>query len=90
VPWDGPLCIGRETSTGDLAAQIARFPNVSRRHAELGWHEGRLVVTDLSSTNGTFLNGQRLPAELPQPVADGDTVRFAASLSARVRIAGPA
>jgi hypothetical protein len=32
-------------------------PNVSRRHAALFWSEGRVVVEDLDSTNGTMVNG---------------------------------
>jgi len=90
VPADGPLRIGRETSPGEMAARLAQYPNVSRRHAELRWRDGRLVLTDLTSTNRTFVNGQPLPAERPHPVADGDTVRFAAHLAATVQIVGPA
>lgn len=32
-------------------------PNVSRRHAAIFWAEGRLMVMDLDSTNGTMVNG---------------------------------
>jgi pSer/pThr/pTyr-binding forkhead associated (FHA) protein len=32
-------------------------PNVSRRHAAVFWSEGRIVVEDLDSTNGTMVNG---------------------------------
>lgn len=35
---------------------------VSRRHAKLSTFHGRLVLEDLGSTNGTFVNGQRLSA----------------------------
>jgi hypothetical protein len=35
-------------------------PNVSRRHAELRRENGGWVVTDLASTNGVKVNGQRV------------------------------
>jgi pSer/pThr/pTyr-binding forkhead associated (FHA) protein len=33
--------------------------SVSRRHARVFPHHGRVVVHDLGSRNGTFVNGQR-------------------------------
>ncbi len=35
-------------------------PLVSRRHAEVTWSNGRAYLKDLHSTNGTFVNGERL------------------------------
>ncbi len=48
--------------------------SASRRHAEIYCHDGSLVITDLESTNGTFVNHQRLA----QPVAlrSGDQIRI--------------
>ena len=34
-------------------------PRVSRRHARLTWLDGRCVLEDLGSKNGTFVNGER-------------------------------
>ncbi|MBM4345653.1 MAG: FHA domain-containing protein, partial [Deltaproteobacteria bacterium] len=34
--------------------------SVSRQHARIIWHEGRYVLEDLGSSNGTFFNGDRL------------------------------
>jgi pSer/pThr/pTyr-binding forkhead associated (FHA) protein len=36
------------------------LPSVSRRHCELYMEKGRLMVRDLGSRNGTFLNGGRV------------------------------
>ena len=33
-------------------------PGVSRHHAELRVEDGEVVLVDLGSTNGTFVNGQ--------------------------------
>ncbi len=43
-------------------------PHVSRLHASLAADKGRVVLADLGSANGTFVNGRRLarPAELNQ------------------------
>jgi len=53
-----------------------REDTVSRLHAALVWKEGRLVLEDLGSSNGTYLNGVRVLE--PQSVASGDTLRFGA------------
>lgn len=48
----------------------ANFKNVSRNHAQLSIHEGKLYVMDLESTNGTFVGSKRIgvyeKTELPQ------------------------
>ncbi|MFK7804649.1 MAG: FHA domain-containing protein [Anaerolineae bacterium] len=51
---------------------------VSRNHAVLKPDEQGegMVVLDLNSTNGTFLNQYRLPPELPYPVKNGDEIQF--------------
>ncbi|MEJ2533730.1 MAG: FHA domain-containing protein [Halioglobus sp.] len=48
---------------------------LSRRHAHFFIRGGKLWLEDLGSTNGTFLNGERLD-EHARPLADGDTVVF--------------
>lgn len=48
-------------------------PSVSRNHALLDVHEGRLLVRDEGSSNGTFVNGERVQARTLQP---GDVVAF--------------
>lgn len=50
---------------------------VSRRHACFLWHEQTLLLTDLSSTNGTYLNLARLRPGFQYVVECGDEVRFA-------------
>ena len=47
---------------------------LSGQHAYIQFHEGNLLVSDYGSTNGTFLNGQRL-ADKPRPLSWGDTLR---------------
>jgi len=56
--------IGRENA-GTAQGLVLPHPSISRHHAELRLQEGRLVVSDLDSTNGTRLNGVAcLPGEV--------------------------
>jgi signal transduction histidine kinase/pSer/pThr/pTyr-binding forkhead associated (FHA) protein len=49
--------------------------SVSRFHARLDFENGVWLLTDLNSSNGTFLNGQRLGPE-SRPVSDRDRITF--------------
>jgi pSer/pThr/pTyr-binding forkhead associated (FHA) protein len=49
---------------------------VSRRHARLDVTAHRVVLTDLGSGNGTFVNGERLQAQAPRELSGGETVDF--------------
>jgi len=49
---------------------------VSRRHAQIVWDGARCSVTDLGSSNGTFVNGRRLMPNVPEPLLPGDRVSF--------------
>lgn len=46
-------------------------PGVSRVHCKLDYLGGSCTLTDLGSSNGTFLNGQRLAPNVPMPLAPG-------------------
>jgi pSer/pThr/pTyr-binding forkhead associated (FHA) protein len=48
--------------------------SVSTTHAKLQRREGVFVLVDLDSTNGTFVDGERVKGEAP--LAPGATVRF--------------
>jgi len=56
-------------------------PSVSRRHAAVELHDGRMTLLDLGSTNGTYLNGTRIHGAAALHV--GDVVSFG-SVEARV------
>jgi pSer/pThr/pTyr-binding forkhead associated (FHA) protein len=49
-------------------------PSVSTAHAKLQRREGVWVLVDLDSTNGTFVDGERVKGEAP--LAPGAVVRF--------------
>jgi len=50
-------------------------PSISSLHAEIRREDDRLVLADLGSTNGTFVNNRRLDA--PLALAEGDIVHLA-------------
>jgi pSer/pThr/pTyr-binding forkhead associated (FHA) protein len=57
----------------DLANEITiSDPEVSRRHARFIMQEENILLEDLGSTNGTFLNGERIST--PQQLRSGDVV----------------
>jgi EAL domain-containing protein (putative c-di-GMP-specific phosphodiesterase class I) len=66
-----PVVVGRQA--GLLLAGAST--NLSRYHAELIVRDGHLVVRDLGSKNGTFVNRERIEREAT--VRPGDVLHFA-------------
>ena len=66
-----PFLIGRRS---DLSLVLQR-PTVSTVHAELVDDGGKLLLRDLHSTNGTYVNGRRVAEHVS--LAEDDLVQFA-------------
>lgn len=49
-------------------------PVVSRKHARIVEQDGRVMLEDLFSRNGTFLNGTQVQPREPQPLFPGDVI----------------
>jgi hypothetical protein len=60
----------------DLTPFGASQKGVSRRHAMVVRRDNNLNIVDLGTPNGTYLNGQRLVANQPRVLRDGDEVRL--------------
>ena len=56
---------------------VLDLPPVSRIHAGIERRDGKYFLTDLNSTNGTFLNGERLEANEYRQLRSGDEIYFA-------------
>lgn len=71
----------REAIIGRVSPADILIPGagVSGRHAKLTWDGLTLTIEDLNSTNGTFINGQRIHA--PTPLRHGDEVRLGQSVT---------
>lgn len=70
---DGAL-LGR----GDEADIVLQDSFASTRHARLAPHGDVIVLEDLGSTNGTYLNEE--PLRGPQPLHPGDRIRIGDSV----------
>ncbi len=62
--------VGRSPSC-DLAID---YKGLSRQHAKLLWRDDTLVLEDLNSTNGSFVNDRKISE--PTPLKNGDTISF--------------
>lgn len=68
---NGPvLILGRE---GQIQVD---GDGVSRHHAQIEMRGTQLLVTDLGSLNGTYVGGEKLPANVPTAVTPGSRVRL--------------
>jgi pSer/pThr/pTyr-binding forkhead associated (FHA) protein len=63
------LVVGRHEECDIVIAN----PLVSRRHSQITWDGAYCTLEDLGSTNGTYVNGQRLLQ--PRVLRSGDEVR---------------
>jgi hypothetical protein len=70
----GGVILGRNPTAADA---VIASDDVSRRHARLFERGGELFVVDLGSSNGSFLNGRTLTAEVETKILAGDELRFA-------------
>lgn len=83
----GVTRVGRE---GPLGRLLRKWPNVSRRHAEIVVEAsgGEAVISDSNSVNGTFVDGRRLSDGEVATLHEGMEIRLAREATIRVE-AGP-
>lgn len=66
---EGDLWTAGREATAEINLKNSR---VSRRHLEISRTRDGFFVTDLGSSNGTKLNGQKIPADEPTRLDSGD------------------
>ena len=79
VKADG-ACIGRDSSSAEI---VVADPRISKRHLWIGVKDGRVMITDQGSRNGTFLNDPKSDRVSESALTPGDTVILGESDVAR-------
>ncbi|MCR5420917.1 MAG: FHA domain-containing protein [Lachnospiraceae bacterium] len=72
-----PFVIGKKNS---LCDGVIIKDDVSRVHAKLEYEDGTYYISDLNSTNGTFVNGCRLKINNKMRLSENDEIKFGQEL----------
>ncbi len=70
-----PVTIGRSSSN----TLVITDSQVSGRHLQVLPQGAGYLLVDVGSSNGTFVNGVRLPPQTPQPLRHGDVIMIGAT-----------
>jgi pSer/pThr/pTyr-binding forkhead associated (FHA) protein len=71
------IAIGRHPMS-DFRFDVKQDLDVSARHGEIRCVAGRYSLFDANSTNGTFVNGKRVPSGTAFELHDNDVIAFGA------------
>ena len=82
LPENGDLIIGRAADADVVLVEDM----VSRRHARLSCQDGTITLTDLGSTNGCFINGEKVQSTILQ---DNDRLLIGNSILRLTRVDDP-
>lgn len=72
------ITIGRATTSATWEI-LLQDQSVSRPHARLHRQNGAWEISDLKSSNGTYVNSERLQAEKSHRLTNGDTITLGGS-----------
>lgn len=72
------VVLGRAPDKCDIVLN-QQYNQVSGVHCQIACYESYVTVTDLGSTNGTYLNGTRLPPQQPFTAQNGAMIYLASS-----------
>jgi hypothetical protein len=87
IPAGTSVLLGRDPAESLVAAAFAHFDNVSRRHATVQVDDsGHASIRDENSTNGTYVNEDRVLPGAEVRLVDGDRVRLAADVTGSVSL----
>jgi pSer/pThr/pTyr-binding forkhead associated (FHA) protein len=72
--YEGENLVGRAETSVKCDVAIAHG-TTSTRHAKIVCG-AQVQVVDMKSTNGTYVNGKRIPPNAPQALSESDKLRF--------------
>ena len=75
--WKLILSEGQFGRAGGIWPELGTCPYVSGNHGRIAKTADGWTITDSGSTNGTFVNGQKIAVGAPTPLKKGDKVRIA-------------
>lgn len=78
-PFGNIITVGRAPNNDICFA----LESISKLHATFHTTGGKWLIQDHASTNGTFVNGERLDPANPRALQDGDCVQVAPDLKTR-------
>ena len=81
IPVSSGYVLGR---SGDAAEFFQDMRTVSRQHARISFLDGGWSIEDLGSTNGTWVNGQRVETGKPRELKKGDVLALSMACEMRV------
>ncbi|MCI0351315.1 MAG: FHA domain-containing protein, partial [Acidobacteriales bacterium] len=77
-----PTILGRQTQGTpvpgmvDLSKYQAHLLGVSRQHAAISFTDSTFTIEDLNSSNGTWVNENRIEPKQPRTLRNGDVIRL--------------
>ena len=80
LPDAGPIPMGQGVSVFGKSPTVdvkVDSPYISRQHFQIRCQDDVFFITDLDSTNGTFLNGERLASQQEWRLRDQDLIGMA-------------
>src|ERR1700730_908667 len=87
IPAGTSVLLGRDPAGSLGGAAFSQFDNVSRRHATVQVDDyGHATIKDENSTNGTYVNDDRVLPGIDVRLVDGDRGRVAADVTGDVSL----
>jgi pSer/pThr/pTyr-binding forkhead associated (FHA) protein len=81
IDEDHPIVVGRSSDLDMVLVEEM----VSRKHAKIELRDGKIHIEDLGSTNGTFVNGERITTGL---LKEGDRVLIGSNILKVIAVVG--
>jgi hypothetical protein len=78
-----PCTIGRSQ---ECQIRLTGDSQLSRQHARLAVENGRIILIDMGSNNGTFVDGKQIAANTPTTLSDAQVIQLGRHTKIRVSL----